>query len=658
MRGDALPDKAFPESVLSESVLRGEAFPDKTLPEPVLSEMALRGETLPDKALPELVLSETALRGEALPDKTLPEPILSETSLRGETLPGAFPESVLSETALRGEALPDKAFPESVLSETALRGEALPDKAFPEPVLSETALRGEALPDKAFPESVLSETALRGEALPDNALPESVLSETALRGEALPDSALPESVLSEMALRGESLPDKTLPEPVLSETALRGETLPDKALPESVLTKIPVHRALAGRTRSTLFVAQETHTVWQVKELARAITKTLKERFCEVSVRGEISHLLLARSGHLYFRLKDSEAVLSGVCFRNFAQRLTYLPQEGQEIIADGHIGCYADRSQYQLVARSLRAAGAGTLLQILENRRRKLAAEGLFDSTRKRDVPRFPACIGLITSPDGAALQDIRNCLQERLACKVLLWPTLVQGRRAATRIAEAIEGFNNLPETGWPCRPDVLVVARGGGSLEDLWAYNAEVVVRAAAASKIPLISGVGHESDTTLIDHAASLRVPTPSAAGEKVAPARRHLAEALEELRVRLHGCVMRMHRDGEKQLQHTFRRAGMLHHPLKAGMQRLDASQRRLRENIHNLMNGKKLELRAIPCARPPLEAGMQRLEVSQRRLRENIRNLIDRKKLELRAIPCARPHFLLLRMNGGLSAHR
>lgn len=275
---------------------------------------------------------------------------------------------------------------------------------------------------------------------------------------------------------------------------------------------------------------------YSVSELAGAVKRVIEDGFGFVRVKGELGRVTRAASGHLYLDLKDENATISGVIWKGNAQRLRFAPEQGMEVVATGKLTTFPGQSKYQIVIDSLEPAGAGALMAILEERRKKLAAEGLFDAARKRPIPFLPEVIGVVTSPSGAVIRDILHRLRERFPRHVIVWPTLVQGKGAEAQIAAAIDGFNALPEGGDIPRPDVLIVARGGGSLEDLWCFNEEVVVRAAAASKIPLISAVGHETDTTLIDHASDLRAPTPSAAAEKAVPMRSDLvAEVLNKHR---------------------------------------------------------------------------------------------------------------------------
>jgi exodeoxyribonuclease VII large subunit len=263
---------------------------------------------------------------------------------------------------------------------------------------------------------------------------------------------------------------------------------------------------------------------YTVSELSAALKRALEHGFPFVRVRGEISGWKRHSSGHCYFALKDADAVIDAVCWRMTAQRLSLKPEDGMEVVCGGRVTTFAGRSKYQLVVDTIELAGRGALLKLLEERKARLAAEGLFAAERKKPLPFLPDVIGVVTSPTGAVIRDILHRLNERFPRRVLLWPVAVQGEGAAAQVAAAIHGFNRLAPGGTPPRPDLLIVARGGGSLEDLMAFNEEVVVRAAAASAIPLISAVGHETDTTLIDYASDKRAPTPTAAAELAVPVR--------------------------------------------------------------------------------------------------------------------------------------
>jgi exodeoxyribonuclease VII large subunit len=278
-----------------------------------------------------------------------------------------------------------------------------------------------------------------------------------------------------------------------------------------------------------------------VSELAGRVKHVVERDFDRVRVRGELGRVMLAKSGHMYVDLKDANASISTVMFRLDVQKLTFKPEEGLEVVAEGRLTTYPGRSQYQLIADRMAPAGVGALLAQLEKLKARLTAEGLFARERKKPIPYLPRTIGVVTSPTGAVIRDILHRLSERFPRRVILWPVLVQGPEAAGQVARAIRGFNALQGGD---RPDVLIVARGGGSIEDLWAFNEEIVVRAAAESAIPLISAVGHETDTTLIDFASDLRAPTPTGAAEKAVPVRAELIERVTVLDGRLKNGLVR------------------------------------------------------------------------------------------------------------------
>jgi exodeoxyribonuclease VII large subunit len=272
-----------------------------------------------------------------------------------------------------------------------------------------------------------------------------------------------------------------------------------------------------------------------VSELSFALKRTVEDNYERVRVRGEISGFKgAAGSGHCYFTLKDDRACLDAVIWRSSFQRLRFKPEDGLEMVATGKLTTFPSRSRYQMVVEHLEPAGAGALMALLEERRKKLQAEGLFDPARKRPLPHLPQVIGVVTSPTGAVIRDILHRLRDRFPRHVLVWPVRVQGEGAAEEVASAVRGFNAIDVGGRVPRPDVLIVARGGGSIEDLWAFNEEVAVRAVAASRIPVISAVGHETDWTLIDHAADRRAPTPTGAAEMAVPVRAELFAAAREL----------------------------------------------------------------------------------------------------------------------------
>ena len=319
-----------------------------------------------------------------------------------------------------------------------------------------------------------------------------------------------------------------------------------------------------------------------VTELSQALKRTVEENFAWVRVRGEISGFKRATSGHLYMTLKDEGAVLDAVCWKGVAARLGISPEDGLEVIATGKLTTYPGRSKYQIVIDSMELAGEGALLKLLEDRRKKLAAEGLFDESRKRPLPFLPEVIGVVTSPTGAVIRDILHRLRDRFPRHVLVWPVLVQGQGAAEQVTAAIEGFNAIRPGGPVPRPDLLIVARGGGSLEDLWAFNEEIVVRAAAASEIPLISAVGHETDTTLIDFASDRRAPTPTAAAEIAVPVRAELQGDILNFERRMVGAASRMLDERRIRIEGLGRGLPSRDSILAVPMQRLDAAFERLR----------------------------------------------------------------------------
>ncbi|MFK5998474.1 MAG: exodeoxyribonuclease VII large subunit [Rhodobacterales bacterium] len=279
---------------------------------------------------------------------------------------------------------------------------------------------------------------------------------------------------------------------------------------------------------------------FSVSEISGKVKRMIEGEFGHVRVRGEIGRVKRYASGHIYFDLKDENAVLNAVTWKGQAAKLSVQPEEGMEVIAVGKLTSFPKQSKYQMNVMELRVAGVGALMAMLEKRKKALAAEGLFDLDRKRPIPYLPEVIGVVTSPSGAVIRDILHRLRERFPRKVLIWPVAVQGTRCADEVTRAIEGFNAMTTGGAMPRPDLIIVARGGGSIEDLWGFNEENVARAAAASDIPLISAVGHETDTTLIDYASDKRAPTPTAAAEIAVPVRAELAAwlaGMEERRVR-------------------------------------------------------------------------------------------------------------------------
>src|SRR5947209_701072 len=356
---------------------------------------------------------------------------------------------------------------------------------------------------------------------------------------------------------------------------------------------------------------------YTVSELSLALKRSVEENFSHVRVRGEISGFKRHGSGHCCFVLKDSDAALDAVCWRQTAIRLPIKPEDGMEVVCTGRLTTYPGRSKYQLVIDSIALAGIGALLRIFEERRQRLAAEGLFAAERKKKLPFLPEVIGIVTSPTGAVIRDILHRLADRFPRRVLLWPVAVQGEGAAAQIAAAIEGFNRLALGGSAPRPDLIIVARGGRSLEDLMPFTEEIVVRAAAASVIPLISAVGHETDTTLIDHASDRRAPTPTAAAEMAVPVRLDLIGELNTKTGRLTGGLSRLFTSHRQNLAGLARGLPDPQDLLGAAAQRLDDRTEPLRLSIAARFAGtrQRLELAAARLRPAALAADIRRARV-------------------------------------------
>jgi exodeoxyribonuclease VII large subunit len=322
-----------------------------------------------------------------------------------------------------------------------------------------------------------------------------------------------------------------------------------------------------------------------ITEISQLLKRTVEDRFGFVKLRGELSGVKRAASGHLYCSLKDEGARIDGVMWRGSAQRLAFVPEDGIEVVASGKLTTYAGRSSYQIVIERMEIAGEGALLALLEKTRLRLEAEGLFAPERKRALPFIPTVIGVITSPTGAVIRDILHRLADRFPSRVLVWPVLVQGQGSAEQVAAALRGFGELAAGGPIPRPDLLIVARGGGSIEDLWGFNEEIVVRAIAGSPIPVISAVGHETDTTLADHAADRRAPTPTAAAEIAVPVLRELAATLGEFGLRLRKCALRPVTLGHERLEARLLRMPRPEALAAQPAQKLDELAERLRRGL-------------------------------------------------------------------------
>ncbi|MBM05472.1 MAG: exodeoxyribonuclease VII large subunit [Oceanibulbus sp.] len=363
-----------------------------------------------------------------------------------------------------------------------------------------------------------------------------------------------------------------------------------------------------------------------VTELSGAIKRVIEGEFAHVRIRGEVGRVSRPRSGHVYLDLKDDRSVISGVIWKGVTARLETQPEEGMEVVATGRITTFGGQSKYQIVIEDIKPAGMGALMALLEKRKAALAAEGLFAPEHKRPLPYLPEIIGVVTSPSGAVIRDILHRLRDRFPRKVLIWPVAVQGAKCAPEVVRAIEGFNRLTPGGALPRPDLLIVARGGGSVEDLWGFNEESVARAAAASDIPLISAVGHETDTTLIDFVSDKRAPTPTAAAELAVPVRHELAAWLEGQGARMRQALSQgLTRRGQRMrdLARALPRAETL---TEGAWQRFDRASEKLAPALIAGVQGRRVKLADMSGALRPgtlrrqLEADRQRLAQLSARL--------------------------------------
>ena len=294
-------------------------------------------------------------------------------------------------------------------------------------------------------------------------------------------------------------------------------------------------------------MVRENIQEYSVSEISDSIKGTLENSFGYVKVRGEVSGLSKPASGHIYLNLKDDKAVIKAIIWRSAAARISFVPEDGLEVICSGKLTTgysdrYPGRSDYSIIVDSITPAGEGALMALLEQRKKKLAAEGLFEEQNKKSLPKYPETIGIVTSPTGAVIKDILHRLNERFPCNVILWPVPVQGQDAAQLISDAVDGFNNLSSKDEVNLPDLIIIARGGGSIEDLWPFNEEIVIRSVFKSNIPIVSAIGHETDTTLIDFVSDLRAPTPTAAAEISTPDKEELLRDISEKNNRLNYSI--------------------------------------------------------------------------------------------------------------------
>ncbi|WP_300013348.1 exodeoxyribonuclease VII large subunit [uncultured Roseobacter sp.] len=358
-----------------------------------------------------------------------------------------------------------------------------------------------------------------------------------------------------------------------------------------------------------------------VTELSGAIKRVIEGEFGHVRIKGEVGRVSRPRSGHIYLDLKDDRAVISGVIWKGVSARLQTQPEEGMEVVATGRVTTFGGQSKYQIVIEDIKPAGMGALMALLEKRKKMLEAEGLFDPARKRALPYLPEVIGVVTSPSGAVIRDILHRLRDRFPRKVLIWPVAVQGEKCAPEVTRAIEGFNAMTPGGALPRPDLLIVARGGGSVEDLWGFNEESVARAAAASDIPLISAVGHETDTTLIDYVSDKRAPTPTAAAELAVPVRHELMAWLDGQDARMRQALSQGLTRRDQRLRDMARALPRAESLLETPRQRLDMIGGRLGPALISGVQKRKLRLADMSGSLRPATLSRGVL-VEQRRLRE------------------------------------
>lgn len=348
-----------------------------------------------------------------------------------------------------------------------------------------------------------------------------------------------------------------------------------------------------------------------ITEISNLLKRTVEDRFGHVRLRGELSGVKRAASGHMYCALKDEQAVIDGVMWRGNAGRLSFNPEDGLEVVASGKLTTYPGRSKYQIVIDRMEVAGEGVLLALLEKTRVRLAAEGLFDEQRKRALPFLPRTIGVVTSPTGSVIRDILHRLADRFPSHVIVWPVLVQGQGSAEQVAQAIRGFGAIRESDPVTRPDLLIVARGGGSIEDLWGFNEEIVVRAIAESPIPVISAIGHETDTTLADFAADRRAPTPTAAAEIAVPVRAELAATLEDFSARQKRAILRPVTLGRERLEARAQRLPTMEALLQPQAQKLDDLSDRLRRGLRDRAAHGRERLARLRLSPTMLERGLR-----------------------------------------------
>ncbi|MDX1924030.1 MAG: exodeoxyribonuclease VII large subunit [Rickettsiaceae bacterium] len=364
---------------------------------------------------------------------------------------------------------------------------------------------------------------------------------------------------------------------------------------------------------------------YRVSELSSYIKRCIEDNFGYIRVRGEISGLKIASSGHGYFNLKDNDAILACTCWKNAMSRLSFKLEDGMEVIATGKLTTYAGQSKYQLSVEKIESSGAGALMAMLLKRKEALAKEGLFDQAKKLKLPFFPSRIGVITSPVGAVIQDILHRVRDRCPTHVILWPVAVQGEQCSFEVSSAINGFNSMNDS---MRPDVIIVARGGGSIEDLWGFNEEIVCRAAASSRIPIISAIGHETDITLLDFASSVRAPTPTAAAEMALPVLSEIMLKMSEFDFRLKNALVKILERYKNKLALLFRSFESAKGGLFSRYQKLDDLSFRLQNSLPNNLKIKQAKLASAILPYNQIHSMINSKSASLLNIHEKISSLI------------------------------
>lgn len=376
---------------------------------------------------------------------------------------------------------------------------------------------------------------------------------------------------------------------------------------------------------------------FSVSEISNAIKRLVEDEFSYVRIRGEIGRVSLPRSGHVYLDLKDEKSVIAGVIWKGVADKLITRPEEGMEVIARGRVTTFGGQSKYQIIIDDLRPAGVGALMAMLEKRKKQFQAEGIFEPEHKIQLPYLPEIIGVVTSPSGAVIKDILHRLNDRFPRKVVLWPVAVQGENCAKEVSRAIDGLNSLAKQNPLIAPDLIIVARGGGSIEDLWGFNEELVVRSAFKSTIPLISAIGHETDTTLLDYVADVRAPTPSAAAEMAVPVRHELLALLDNNEARLTRALSQILSNRSQRLLDFSRSLPRVFGLLEGPTQRLDSISTRLPTSLSSSVRLKKSRLVEISTGIKPASLFMRL---------ENSRSKFD---LQSRQLTNLFAHFIVLK---------